>query len=221
MFLLHCCARLTERSGGRNLHGNLGRRRDGVVGVGEEARVHAARHGLAGRVERRLRHGVVLGQELEDDRVADGHAELVGLEDEAARAADLDGVAGAGRGDRGRLALLDGRGGAAGDGDGGGVFGAGRDGLGDGDLLGDGGGLGLAARVGPDDDDAATGFEVDAAAVLATVGLAAAVALDNGHAAILELARGFAPRVEAGGVGVAQSVAGGHGERRDGQSDGC
>ncbi len=161
---------------------------------------------------------MVLREKLKDDRVTDGDAELVGLEDEAARAADLDGVAGARGRDGGRLAPADGSRATTGDGDGGGVAGTGRDGLGDGDLLGNAGGLGIVAWVGPDDNDAAARVEVDA---LAVASLAVAVAFDDGHAAVVELAPGFGSRMKARGVGVAQSVASGHGERRDGQSDGC
>lgn len=203
---------LTERSRGHDLHGNLGRGRDGVVGVGEEARVHAAVEGLAGGVKGRLGDGVVLGQELEHDGVADGDVERVGLVDEATGPADLDGVARAGGGHGRGLALADGGGGTAGDGDDGGIVLAGGDGAGDGDLLVDGGGLRVVTRVGPDDDDFGARVDGDAASLHAA---------EESDGAAVELGLHGGARVGAHGVDAAKSAARGHCERRDGHGDGC
>lgn len=82
--------RLTERIGNHNLHGDLGRGVDAVLGVGDEARVHAAGQGLAGLGKGGLSGGVVGGVEGEDDHVANVGLNLVGRVDEASRAADSD-----------------------------------------------------------------------------------------------------------------------------------
>lgn len=69
---------------------------------GEETRVDAVRGGFAGLVEGALDDGVVARVEVEFDGGADGGAEDVGLEDEAAGGgADGDALRGGGRGGRG------------------------------------------------------------------------------------------------------------------------
>lgn len=143
--------RLTKRSITHDLHGDLRGRNDGVVRVGHEARVHAIGESLAGGVEGRLGYSVVLGEELEDDGVADGDiVELVRLEDETSGATDGDGVAGTSAGDGCSLVLLDSGSHAI-------VHGhlcrvvTSNNGLGDSDLLVDRRRLGLlATRVRPD-----------------------------------------------------------------------
>ena len=69
-----------EPEGGRRVHRyREGLSRGSVRSHGHEARVEAVRHGLAGRRERRLRHGVVLGHENELDGVAHGRSDLWGI----------------------------------------------------------------------------------------------------------------------------------------------
>lgn len=126
---------LTERSRGHNLHSDLRSGNDGVVGVGLEARVHAAFQLLARGVEGRLGNGVVHGVELKDDGVTNGDVvELRRRVDETGGSSDGDGVSGAGSsGGRGLSSH--------------------SHGLGDGDLGVVGRGGGTATGVGPDDDD--------------------------------------------------------------------
>lgn len=130
-----------------DLHGDLGGGRDGVVGVGHEASVHAAVNLCTGLSKGGLRDGVVLREELEDDGIANRHVELLRLEDETAGAANLDGVRSTGRLHESRcLASRQAR--AA---DVGGY--ADSDGLRNGDALVDGSSGRAGARVGPDDDN--------------------------------------------------------------------
>lgn len=70
------------------MHGNLGRRADGVVGVGHEARVHTAGEGIARLREGGLRSGVVLAHESEDNHVTNGSLDLIGNEDETSGTTD-------------------------------------------------------------------------------------------------------------------------------------
>lgn len=126
---------LTERSRGHNLHSNLGSRRDGVVGVGLEARVHTTIKLLARSVESRLGNCVVHRLELEDDGVTNGDVvELRRRVNKTSGSSNGDGV------------------GSTGSGSGCGLS-SNSHGLGDSDLLVVGGGSGTATRVGPDDDD--------------------------------------------------------------------
>lgn len=132
---------LTKGFSGGDLHGDLRRRDDSVVGVGLMASVHAALESLAGGVEAGLRDRVVLGEELEDDHVTNGDIlQLIGLVDQPSRASNSDGVGGRG----GRGSSLATR--------------RSSDGLGHGDLLIVGGLLSPRTRVGPDDDDFCLGI---------------------------------------------------------------
>lgn len=151
---------LTERGVDHDLHGNLGGRVDGVVGVGLVSRVHAAGEGIARGFERRLRDRVVLAQEGEDERVTDGGPENLGVEGETLGSANGNAVGGTGAGSHGSAST------AAGDdrGRGGHLAGAAghrRSGSGASNGLGDGDGLGLvedgrrlaASEVDPEEVD--------------------------------------------------------------------
>lgn len=153
--------RLTQRSIRKDLQSDLGRGRDSVVGVGHEARVHAALESLTGGVEGRLGDGVVHGVELEDDGVANRYVvQLIRREDQAGRSAHSDGMAGGSR----RYGSHSG------------IASASGDGLGDGDLVVDRRRFGVVARVDPDDDDLGLGVDVNGEAVAAVVlGAVAAV----------------------------------------------
>lgn len=78
-----------HRRQGVHLHREGGRRRDGVVRVGEEGGVEAGRQPDAGLIKGRLGEGVVGGEEGEADDVAEGGADAAGVVDEIG-AADLD-----------------------------------------------------------------------------------------------------------------------------------
>lgn len=84
--------RLARDHDGVGRHGGVGR------GHGHEARPEAspnvgAGQGLAGRIEGRLRDGVVLGRELELHHVADGGFEVLGgVGEGAVQGADADDV---------------------------------------------------------------------------------------------------------------------------------
>lgn len=151
---------LTERSRGHNLHSDLRSGNDGVVGVGLEARVHAALQLLARSVEGRLGNGVVHGVELEDDGVTNGNVvELRGGVDEASGSSNGDGVGGTGSsGGRGLSSH--------------------RHGLGDGDLRVVGRGSGTATGVSPDDDDLGQSVGCDAVA---------GHAIGNGDASLIQI----------------------------------
>lgn len=124
-----------KRLGRHDLHRDLGRRDDGVVGVRLRVGVHAAVERVAGRGEAGLGGGVHLAHELEDNHVTDGSLDLLGGEDQAGITANDDGVGGLGR----RL------------GSSGGYF---SNGLGHDDLLVNRGRLGsLSSGVRPDNDD--------------------------------------------------------------------
>lgn len=196
---------LTERLVGHDLHSDLGRWRDGVVGVGKEARVHTAGQSLARRVERRLGNSVVLREELENNGITNGHVvQLIWLISETARAANLDSMAGSFSWNSSSLALLDGRGGASRD-----LSNlassTGGNGLGDGDLLVDGGGRSAVARVGPNDDDFGARVDTD------TLSLHA---LDNSDAAVGEFGLDIASDDFRRREDVGDSS--GHGERSHG-----
>lgn len=77
---------LTDRRGNIDLHGHLRRRVDGVIGVGLETRVHAARQCVTRGGERGLRYGVVGAHEGEDDHVAHGGRDRRGCIHEASGA---------------------------------------------------------------------------------------------------------------------------------------
>lgn len=85
---------LTKRSINHDLHSNLRRRVDGVVEIGLETRVHASRERHAGFIKGRLRHGVVLAEEGEDDGIAHGRLRLRRAKGQTLRSADGDGVRG-------------------------------------------------------------------------------------------------------------------------------
>ena len=89
---------LTERSVDHDLHGNLRRGVDSVVGVGLEARVHTAGQRITGCFERGLRYGVVLAAEGEDDGITDGDGHLRGVELQTLRTANRDAVGSTGAG---------------------------------------------------------------------------------------------------------------------------
>lgn len=84
--------KLTKRSVNHDLHGDLGRRVDSVVGVGLETGVHTASKGIARGLEGGLGDGVVLAEEGEDNAIAHGGLDLLGLESETLGATDRDGV---------------------------------------------------------------------------------------------------------------------------------
>lgn len=191
------------------MHSDLRSRRNGVVGVRQEARIHSSIQGLARRVKWRLRDGVVLCKELKDDGVASRNAHLVGLEDETARTTNLDGMAGTCGRDGGSLALAD-CSCSSGDRDGSLLLaGAGGDGLGDCDLFVDIGPLGATAWVGPDDDDVAARVKRQAVALHA---------VEDGKGSSIELGLGVSGNwlglIDAAGLAS-------NGQRREGQRDGC
>ena len=147
--------RLTKRSVNHDLHGDLGRRVDSVVGVGLETRVHTASKGIARGIESRLGNGVVLAEEGEDDAVAHGSLELLRLEGEALGATDRNGV---GCGGTACDARCDGttirRGRSlSGDDSWGSGSGTANDGLSDGHGAADDGGSGAATDVDPEEVD--------------------------------------------------------------------
>lgn len=82
----------TKRGVNHNLHRDLRRRVDGVVGVGLVTRVHAAVEGSAGGVESGLGSRVVLAEEAEDDSVANRGAYLLRVEGETLRTTNSDTV---------------------------------------------------------------------------------------------------------------------------------
>jgi hypothetical protein len=124
-----------QRSVNHDLHGNLRRRRDSVVGVGHESRVHTSVHKITRSGEAGLGDSVVLWQELKDDGVTDRDiVELFGLVDKTSRASNSDGVRCGGGRLSGYLSTL-------------------GHGLSNCDLLVDSCGLGTSSRVVPDDDD--------------------------------------------------------------------
>lgn len=81
---------LTERVVDHNLHGDLRRGVDGIVGVGDEARVHAAGERLARIVKSRLGSGVVGGEEGEDDHVPDVGMDALGMVDKTSGTANVN-----------------------------------------------------------------------------------------------------------------------------------
>jgi len=160
---------LTQRGVDHDLHGNLGRRVDGVVGVGLVSRVHAAGEGIARGLKRGLRDSVVLAQEGEDERVTDGGPEDLGVERETLGSTHGDAVGGTSAGSHGSAST------AAGDERGrsghlAGAAGHRRGGSGASHGLGDRDGLGLvedgrrlaASDVDPEEVDRDTASRVEA-----------------------------------------------------------
>lgn len=151
---------LTERLADHDLHGDLRRRRDGVVGVGHETSVHAVGEGIARGIKGRLGDGVVLGEELKDNKVTDGNVvQLVWDKDQASRATNSDSMRGTSS--RGCCSLTLGdvchstittndlcR------------VGPSSNGLGDSDLFMESRSRGIGTRVGPDDDDLSASLRV-------------------------------------------------------------
>lgn len=172
--------RLTKRSIDHNLHSDLGRRRNGVVGVGLESRVHAALERLARLGEAGLGDGVVVGEEFEDDGVTDGDGELVRLVGETTGATNLDSVAGTRANHGSSLAVLDGGGGAVLSSNGSRLLSS-NDSLGNSDLVVDVGSLGAVSGVVPDDDDLGASSLGDTRALHAT---------ESGGGASIELTTG-------------------------------
>lgn len=155
-----------ERVGGHDLHGDLGRRNDGVVRVGHIARVHAAGKRVARGLETRLGNGVVLAVEGEDDHVTNVGGDLLGEERETLGTTDIDGVGGASAGNNTASTGLDGgRGTVVAEDGGGGSAGGNGHGLGDGDLLVESGRGNTTTLADPDNDgvDTADGTEANAA----------------------------------------------------------
>ncbi len=133
------------------MHGDLGSRRDSIVLVGLEARIHTTLHRIAGRGESGLSNGVVLAQESEDDHIAYGCLDFRWRISQTCRTTDLDRVSSPG-------SRYDTRG-AGGDGRGsyGAVCCAGCNCLRNRHGLVDCRGLGIGARVHPDDDNLSAG----------------------------------------------------------------
>ena len=154
-----------EGVGGHDLHGNLGRGDNGVVGVGHEAGVHTAGEGVAGGVESGLGDGVVLAVEGEDDHVTNIGGDLLREEGETLRTTDVDGMGGTGAGNDTASTGLDGGGDTVDASNGGGSSARGDgDGLSHSHLLVESGGRKTTTLVNPDDDgvDAADGTETNA-----------------------------------------------------------
>lgn len=101
--------KLTERCADHDLHGDLGRRVNGVVGVGLVSRVHATIEGNARGVESGLGGGVVLAQEGEDDGIALGSRELRGVKGKTLGTTDSDAVSSTSGADGAGSAGSDGR----------------------------------------------------------------------------------------------------------------
>lgn len=151
---------LTERLADHDLHGDLGRRRDGVVGVGHETSVHAVGEGIARGIKGRLGDGVVLGEELKDNKVADGNVvQLVRDKDQASRATDSNGVRGTSSRGGCSLTLGDVCHSTITTNDFCRVRSSGNS-LGDSDLFMESRGRGIGTRVGPDDDDLGASLRV-------------------------------------------------------------